>query len=209
MRYPDFSYEKRLWRKGFRFVVGLDEVGRGAFAGPVTVGAVVFGQKEVNGLDGLNDSKLLKPRFREKLARVIKKEVLAWTVASTNVTMINRFGIGKATQMTMRKAIESLKERGIGPDFVLVDAFYIPYLRGLRRKNQQALKKGDQKSFSIAAASILAKVSRDRLMRSLSRQPQYQAYGWGKNKGYGTLSHRQAIQKLGLTRLHRQAFVHE
>jgi ribonuclease HII len=167
---PSFSYEKRFWRKGYRHVVGVDEVGRGAFAGPIVVGAVIF-PKQIVEIDGVNDSKLLKPRFREQLAKEIKEKALAWDVTEVGVSVINRIGIGKATLKAMRKTIKDLEKKGFPIDYVLVDYFYIPYLRRIGRKNQLGIKKGDQKSFSIAAASIIAKVYRDRVMRSLAQKP--------------------------------------
>lgn len=217
MKFPNFFYEKRLWKKGFKYVVGIDEVGRGAFAGPVVTAAVIFPCisfeykprsykiAEANKIDRINDSKLLKPRFREQLAKEIKEKALAWDVTEVGVSVINRIGIVKATQKAMRKTISDLAKKGYPPDFVLVDYFYIPYLRGLGRKNQLGIKDGDKKSFSIAAASILAKVHRDKIMRSLSRK--YPQYNWGRNKGYGTKFHQQAIAKYGLTRFHRKQFV--
>lgn len=229
MAKPNFSYEKRFWRKRFKFVVGIDEVGRGAWAGPIVVGAVIFAPaiKQFSNLAieqlGINDSKLLKPREREKLAKEIKKCALAWDVTEIGIGVINKIGIGKATEKAMRKTVgdvikelrnEEIKEKKESPNilisqypnfFVLVDYFYIPYLRGLGRKNQLGIKHGDQKSISIAAASILAKVYRDSLMRTLSRK--YPQYDWGKNKGYGTKSQQKAILRYGLTRYHRKEFV--
>ncbi len=222
---PNFSYEKRLWRRGFKYVVGVDEVGRGAFAGPLVVGAVIFARplklKTENlklKIIGLNDSKLLKPRFREQLTREIKEKALAWDVTEIGVSVINRIGIAKATEKAMRKAIKDINNKVVANfssrkneknkiDFVLVDYFYIPYLRGVGKKKQKGIKKGDQKSFSIAAASILAKVHRDKIMRSLARKPRYKKYLWGKNKGYGTKVHREVIIRYGLTRYHRKKFV--
>lgn len=209
MAKPGFKEEKKLWKKGFKAVVGIDEVGRGAFAGPIVVGAVVF-PKEIIEINGINDSKLLKPRLREQLAKEIKKKALAWDVTEIGVGVINRVGIGKSTQKAMRKTIGDIakllnSQMASNHLFVLVDYFYIPYLRGLGRKNQLGIKDGDQKSFSIAAASILAKVYRDKLMRSLSRK--YPQYGWGRNKGYGTKLHQKAILRYGLTRFHRKQFV--
>lgn len=227
MKLPNFSYEKRFWhvksarqrttclprdpakrdftgwKRGFKYVVGIDEVGRGAFAGPVAVAAVIFSRQIVE-INGINDSKLLKPRFREQLAKEIKKKALAWDVTEVGVRVINRAGIGKATTKAMRETVSDLARKGYPPDFVLVDYFYIPYLRGLGLKNQKPIKNGDQKSFSIAAASILAKVHRDKIMRSLARKPRYKVYGWGRNKGYGTKFHQKAIKKYGLTRFHRK-----
>jgi ribonuclease HII len=203
---PHFSFEKSLWKKGFRFVVGVDEVGRGAFAGPLVVGAVIFPKKIVK-IDGLNDSKLLKPRFRETLVKEIQQKALAWDVTEVGVKVINRQGIARATAKAMRKTIADLARKGYPPDFVLVDYFYIPYLQGLGLKNQKPLKHGDQRSFSIAAASVLAKVHRDKIMRALGRKPRYKSYGWGRNKGYGSKLHQKAILRYGLTQYHRTQYV--
>lgn len=223
MSEPNFNYERRLWNKGFRFVAGVDEVGRGAFAGPIVVGAVIFApnpqiknskfkmknwEKEILYL-GINDSKLLKARKRERLAREIKEKASAWDVTEVGVGVINRIGIGKATQKAMRKTIRDLatKLSSNRVDFVLIDYFYVPYLKGVGKKNQLGIKHGDQKSFTIAAASILAKVHRDKIMRSLARKPRYKPFLWGKNKGYGTKEHGKAILRYGLTRYHRKQFV--
>ena len=221
MFFPNFSYEKKLWQKGFRLVVGVDEVGRGAFAGPIVVGAVIWPRpnklktediklKKLNQL-GINDSKLLKPRTREQLANEIKEKALAWDVTGVEVSVINRIGIGKATEKAMRKTIGDLMRKlecEVGSEmFVLLDYFYVPYLRGVGKSRQLGIKRGDQKSFSIAAASILAKVHRDKFMRSLAKKPRYKKYLWGKNKGYGTKVHRKAILRYGLTRYHRKQFV--
>jgi ribonuclease HII len=206
MNQPNFSFEKQLWQKGFKSIAGVDEVGRGAFAGSVVVGAVIF-PKEIVQIDGINDSKLLKPRFREQLTIQIKKKALAWDVTEVGVRVINRIGIGKATEKAMRKTIRDLTKKGFLPDFVLVDYYYVPYLQGVGKARQKGIKHGDQWSFSIAAASILAKVHRDKIMRSLARKSRYKPYGWGRNKGYGTKLHRKAILRYGLTRFHRKGFV--
>ena len=128
-------------------------------------------------------------------------------MTEVGVGVINRIGIGKATERAMRKTISDLEKKGFRPDFVLVDYLYIPYIKGLGKKGQLGIKNGDKKSFSVAAASILAKVYRDRIMRSLSRRPRYKHYRWGRNKGYGTKFHLAAIEKYGLTRFHRKQFV--
>ncbi len=211
---PSFSYEKKLWKKGYKYVVGVDEVGRGAFAGPVVTAAVVFppAVKQDSNLAikqlGINDSKLLKPRTREQLAKEIKKHALAWDVTEVGVSVINKVGIGKATEKAMRKTLRQAQGKlPGGKTFVLIDYYYISYLRGVGKKNQLGIKHGDQKSLSIAAASILAKVHRDKIMRSLSRNPRYKKYLWGKNKGYGTKVHLKNILRYGLTRYHRKKFV--
>ena len=205
MNFPSFLYEKKLWKKDFKNVAGVDEVGRGSFAGPVVAGVVSF-SKDIEKIDlngvVINDSKKLTSKQREKAEVWIKENALSWAVGEASVNQINRLGIVKATQIAFRKAISKNKT-----DFLLIDAFYIPYVRGLRRKNQLAIVKGDTKSMSIAAASIIAKVYRDRLMTILAKNPKYKKYDWNRNKGYGTLDHRNAINKYGATGLHRKDFV--
>lgn len=194
---PTLEIEQELWKKGFRFVCGVDEVGRGCFAGPVVAGAVVF-PPNCDLLEGVADSKLLKPRQREKLTEKIKKVALVWAIGEVGVSKINKYGIGKATQMAFRKAIKNLEKN---PDFVLIDAFYIKHLN---RKKQSAVKNGDKICASISAASIIAKVYRDKLMKNLHKK--YPKYGFAKHKGYGTKFHQQAIKKHGLSRIHRKSF---
>lgn len=244
MAKPDFEYEKKYWEQGVEFVIGIDEVGRGCFAGPLVVGAVAFAPKvkQFSNLPagkaglaieqlGIDDSKRLKPKERERLAREIKKYALAWDITEVGVSVINRIGIGKATEKAMRKAVGDITKAmgcvmGYGGEiekptptthprpithnsssslFILTDFYNIPYLRGVGLKNQKGIKKGDQKSISIAAASILAKVYRDKLMLRLSEK--HKKYGWGRNKGYGTKEHQEAILRYGLTRHHRKQFV--
>lgn len=197
MIFPTLNIEKKLWSLGHNYIAGLDEVGRGCFAGPVVVGAVIF-PKDAVVPDGVADSKLLKPRQREKLELRIKNQAICWSVAEISVAAINKVGIGKATQMAFRKAIKLLEK---SPDFILIDAFYIKHLN---RKRQQAVKEGDTICASISAASIIAKVHRDRLMKKLHIQ--YPEYGFAKHKGYGTKQHQEAIRKFGLSRIHRKSF---
>jgi len=205
MNLPDFSFEKTVSKKGYRIIAGMDEVGRGCFAGPVVAGAVVFGLNDKwENPPKINDSKKLTPRQREIADKWIRKNALVFGIGKSSVAQINKFGIKKASEIAFRKAI---KNCGIEINYILIDAFYVPYVRGLRRKNQKPIIKGDTKSISIAAASIIAKVYRDELMTKLSKNRKYKKYGWDKNKGYGTLIHRNAIQKYGLTRLHRKKFV--
>lgn len=194
---PTLNIEQKLWDSGYRYIAGLDEVGRGCFAGPVVVGAVVF-PKEILLPEGIADSKLLKPRERERLEARIKSQALCWSVAEISVTAINKVGIGKATQMAFRKAIKLLSSC---PDFILIDAFYIKHLN---RKKQQAVKEGDTICASISAASIIAKVYRDKLMKKLHKK--YPQYGFSKHKGYGTKAHQEAIKQYGLSRIHRRSF---
>ncbi|HEX6976844.1 MAG TPA: ribonuclease HII [Patescibacteria group bacterium] len=206
---PDFKYEKSLWKKGYRVVAGCDEVGRGCFAGPVVSSCVVFQKDLIIPSDILiNDSKKLKPNQREKASIWIKKNCLTWGIGEASVSVINKLGIVPSTYMAFRKAIISANKKINSPiDYLLIDAFYLPYIKGLKRKNQMPLIKGDAKSISIAASSIIAKVHRDKIMLTLSKNPKYQNYGWGRNKGYGTREHQNAIKEFGTTNLHRSLFV--
>ena len=205
--YPNFHFENRLQKLGYKFIAGVDEVGRGCFAGPVIAGCVVFppdSKFEIPDSVLINDSKKLTAKRRGVADEWIGKNAFAFGVGLASVAQINRLGIKKASEIAFRKAI---KNCGIEINYLLIDAFYIPYVKGLRRKNQKPIVKGDTKSISIAAASIVAKVYRDKLMRSLGKNSKYRKYKWGKNKGYGTLEHRIAIKKYGSTRQHRRQFV--
>lgn len=206
---PTLNIEKSLWNSDYSLVCGLDEVGRGSFAGPVVVGAVIFPKNCVLP-EGLADSKLLKPRRRQKLSLEIKKCALSWSIAQINVPVINKIGIGKATQMAFRKAIRNL---ALKPDFIVFDAFYnfnevkissSAYIKHLNRKKQRPIKNGDKICASISAASIIAKVYRDKIMKKLHRK--YPKYGFGKHKGYGTKLHQEMIKLHGLTKIHRRSF---
>lgn len=200
---PDFDFERKLWKRGFDAIGGVDEVGRGSLAGPVVAGCVIFGKEKIVNIY-INDSKKLTQKQREKADIWIKKNSLSCGVGSASVAQIDKFGIKKATEIAFRRAIKNCRSR---VDFLLIDAFYIPYVRGLRRKNQQPIIKGDTKSLSIAAASIVAKVYRDKLMTRLSKNRKYKRYKWDENKGYGTKDHIDLIKKFGKTRLHRVSFL--
>lgn len=215
---PSFLEEKKLWKNGYEFVIGIDEVGRGAFAGPLVVGAVIFSEN-VNICNGINDSKLLTPQNREKLDKEIRKCAQFYSIAQVGLSVINKVGIGKATEVAFRKVISEILRKIPSLSnkespyprrllnkkiFVLVDGFHIKYIRGIGLKNQKAIIKGDQKSISIAAASIIAKVYRDRIMVML--QKKYPHYHFDLNKGYGTKDHREQIRKYGLSKLHRKSF---
>lgn len=197
MVFPTLDTEQKLWKQGYRYICGTDEVGRGCFAGPVVVGAVIFPQDCIIP-EGIADSKLLKPKTREKLEPQIKDIAVSWAIAEVSVAVINKVGIGKATQIAFRKAVKRLN---IKADFVLIDAFNIKHLN---RKRQKAIAKGDQVCISIAAASIIAKIYRDNLMKKLHKK--YPHYGLAKHKGYGTKEHQMAIKKYGLSRIHRRSF---
>lgn len=224
MTHPNFSFEKDRWKKGFKLIAGADEVGRGCFAGPVTAGVVVFkrGTKFPKDIK-IDDSKKLTPKQREKAFDWIEKNVYSWAVGEVGASTINRVGMAKATRAAFRRAVKNANNKAKGRiDFLLIDAFYIPYLRGFPARNkkarkdhdlvdsrarQLAIKNGDEKSFSIAAASIVAKVHRDSHMSRLGAKPRYKRYLWGKNKGYGTRQHGEAIEKYGISKYHRKDFV--
>lgn len=194
---PTLNIEKSLWNWGYSLVAGLDEVGRGSFAGPVVVGAVIFSPDCVLP-EGIRDSKLLKPEKRKILSEQIKKCALDWSIGEVPVEVINKYGIGKATQIAFYNAVKALKQ---DPDFLLIDAFYI---NNIDRKKQKPVPGGDGICMSIAAASIVAKVFRDEVMEKLSAE--YPEYNFAKHKGYGTKEHQQALKKYGLSRVHRTSF---
>lgn len=197
MNKPTFDEENILWHQGLRAIAGVDEVGRGCFAGPVVAAAVIL-PRDFNATDEINDSKLLSPKKREKLAPIIKKSCVSYSIAEISIEIINEVGIGKATQRAFYQAVNTLT---IKPEYVFIDAFYID---NMDRKNQKPIIHGDRKSISIAAASIIAKVYRDELMRKLNAK--YPQYDFWQNKGYGTKKHRDAIKKFGLCDMHRKSF---
>lgn len=194
---PNLSYEISLLQKGHKYIAGIDEVGRGSWAGPVIAAAVILPQNFTIPKK-FGDSKQLKPLYRKQLSEFIKNQALSYYISEISVAKINRHGIGKASQMAFRKC---LKELAIQPDFILIDAFYIKHVN---RRNQLAIKKGDEKSATIAAASIIAKVYRDNLMKKLSKK--YHQYSFGKHKGYGTKLHQEAIKNYGFTKIHRTSY---
>lgn len=194
---PTFEHESKHWNRGLDYVAGVDEVGRGCFAGPVVAAAVVLPQG-FSGTNEINDSKLLSPKKREKLAEIIKKHALSFSIAEIPVPVINEIGIGRAAQEAFTKAVNGLKK---APQHILVDAFRI---RSFAPHIQTPIIHGDRISISIAAASIIAKVYRDELMQKLHEQ--YKTYDFFTNKGYGTKKHREAITKFGLCDQHRTSF---
>jgi len=197
MNPPDLSIENSLWQKGYKYIAGIDEVGRGSWAGPVVAAAVIL-PKNFYIPHIFGDSKMLKPKIRESLDKFIRAKAVSYCISEISVSEINKFKIGKASQMAFRKCLKDLKVR---PDYILIDAFYI---KRVNRKNQLAIKKGDEKSATIAAASIIAKVYRDTLMKKLSKK--FNQYGFGKHKGYGTKAHQEAIKKHGFSRIHRTSY---
>ncbi len=195
---PDVTFESPLWAAGW-CVSGLDEAGRGAWAGPVTAGAVILPQDPdiLKRLDGVRDSKQVNPAQRGRLAAKICQVASTWGVGSASNTEIDTLGIIAATRLAMTRALELLTPP---PDYLLLDAIFLPECS----IPQMALVKGDQRSISIAAASILAKTSRDAVMLEMSET--YDLYGFERHKGYGTKQHQRALVDYGPCALHRCSF---
>jgi ribonuclease HII len=195
-RRPTFEREIALWNAGRSIVAGIDEVGRGPLAGPVVAAAVVFpaGMKPIRGL---RDSKILPAAKRERLAIVVRARAVAVGVGAASVREIDRFNIRRATILAMQRALRRL---GLVPAEVLVDGLWLPELG----RPHDAIIDGDALCQSIAAASVIAKTVRDRLMCLLAAR--YPVYAWAENKGYGTPEHLDALQVLGPTRHHRMSF---
>lgn len=198
--YPDFRFETTIWNTGLH-VLGIDEAGRGAFAGPLSVGGVLFDPKSIKKLLplGINDSKLLNPKKRESLYIEIKKCALFSHVEFVSLEVINEMGIGKATFIGMEKVWRKCCETFQNPH-CLIDAFRVPNI-----DFQTPIVHGDRLSISIAAASIIAKVERDNLMKKLSLE--FPSYGFEIHKGYGTLMHRNSLKKFGPSTHHRTQFI--
>lgn len=199
-RYPDLHLEMAFRDRGLAFVAGIDEAGRGAWAGPVAAGAVILPLDRhdlLQALEGVRDSKTCTPRQRAQFAERIQQTATAFGVAFASADEIDAMGIAPATRLAMRRAIESLSPP---PQALLID--YVR-LRELQLP-QQRLPRGEDHSLSIAAASILAKVARDTLLVELDVQ--YPGYGFARHKGYGTLVHQGALKELGVSAVHRRSF---
>ena len=187
-------FERSARHKGWQRIAGLDEAGRGALFGPVFAAAVILNPKR--RIVGLDDSKKLKPERREILAERIREHALAWCVAQIDASRIDAWNIYQASRQAMSDAVSQLS---LEPDFLLIDAMHLDLLI-----EQKPIIKGDARSVSIAAASILAKVERDRLM--MQYDSAYPQYGLAANKGYGTPTHLAALRTHGPTPLHRFSF---
>lgn len=186
--------ERSVRNEGFKLIVGIDEVGRGSLAGPVVAAAVILADDFY--LPGINDSKQLSPTVRDEYATYIKEQALAYSISQIDAFEIDKINIYQATLKAMHKAINELQP---SPDYALIDAVNL----SLSIPSKPIIK-GDQKSVSIAAASILAKVYRDELMRDMALI--YDGYGFERNAGYGTKEHLEAIQRIGITDIHRRSF---
>jgi ribonuclease HII len=196
---PDLTQEKELWRVGYRIVGGIDEAGRGTWAGPVFAAVVVLSPTISSNrlLGNVRDSKQMTARQRQKWAQFIKELCLDWGVGKATNKEIDRLGIVPATHLAARRALKQLKST---PDFLLLD-----YMK-LEKINvpQRSFIRGDQKILSIAAASVIAKTSRDEFMIDMDRI--YPLYLFRSNKGYGTAAHQQALQQHGICPIHRVSF---
>ncbi len=188
------QYEQGLYNMGYRFIAGVDEVGRGPLAGPVVAAAVILPQDAF--LPGLNDSKKLSEQKREELFQQITECAISIGIGIIPAEVIDEVNIYQATKQAMKKALTGLSEK---PDHLLVDAMEIPI-----DIPQTSIIKGDSKSVTIAASSIIAKVTRDRLMVRLGHE--YPQYGFEKHMGYGTAYHLDALKKYGVTSEHRRSY---
>ena len=189
--------ENKLYDNGIEYICGIDEAGRGPLAGPVVVGAVIMPKDSF--IEGVNDSKKISEKKREKIYEQILEEAVAYSIGVIDRDTIDEINILNATKLGVKKAIYSLKQR---PDVIMVDALTgldtdgIPYV---------SVIKGDAKNYSIAAASIIAKVTRDRMMKEWDEV--YPDYGFAKHKGYGTAEHIRIIKEKGPCIIHRRSFI--
>ena len=194
---PDYEFEKAAVNSGFSCICGVDEAGRGPLAGPVCAAAVILPEGAV--IEGLDDSKKLTEKKRERLYDIIKETAVAYSVAYGTLEEIETVNILEATYLAMNRAIEGLS---VKPDFALIDGNRVP--RGIKIPCETIVK-GDSKSMSVAAASVLAKVTRDRLM--LEYDKKYPEYNFKKHKGYGTKEHTELIKQYGPCEIHRLSFL--
>jgi ribonuclease HII len=196
---PTLEYEQNLWAAGVRYVAGIDEAGRGPLAGPVTAAAVILPPDlSIAGqLRGVRDSKQMNPGQREVWAVRLKKQVLAYAIGFASAQEIDVLGILPATRLAVQRALQGLS---LSPEHLLLDFLELPD----DPRPQTSLVKGDARSLSIAAASVLAKTARDALLCELARQ--YPGYGFEAHKGYSTPAHRLALARLGPCPIHRRSF---
>ncbi len=198
---PDFCREEKLFKKGYENIAGIDEAGRGPLAGPVVAAAVIFSKNKLLSklLEvGIRDSKLLSPKKREYLSELILEKCHASSIGVVSEGTIDEINILEASILAMRRAVEKLE---IKPDFLLIDGNYTIENYPV---SQIAIPKADQYVFSVSAASILAKVTRDRILVDLDEK--YPEYGFAQHKGYGTKFHLKMLKKIGPCKIHRRSF---
>ncbi len=198
---PSLELERSFWEAGMRYVAGLDEAGRGAWAGPVFAAAVILPPDDEGAWQALadvRDSKKLTPRRREALLPLIAVHALTFAAGRATAAEVDALGIVAATRLAMRRALDALE---IHPQALILDALTLPQVE----LPQQALPRADSRSLSVAAASIVAKVLRDRWMAERA-DILYPGYGFAQHKGYGTAQHREALARLGPSPIHRRSF---
>ncbi len=214
MAYPSFQEEKKLWKKGFKYVVCLDEAGRGPLAGPVTAAAVtvfpaklkVKSEKLKVLLKEVNDSKKLSGRKRKELYKILtKNSAIKWGIGIVSEKVIDKINIKNAAELAMEKALKNLKSKSQKPkvDYLIIDGNHIKNYK-LKAIPHKLIVKGDEKVFSCAAASILAKVTRDRIMERYHKK--YPQYRFDLHKGYPTKLHLKMLKKYGSSKIHRKSF---
>ena len=211
MHLTGYKFENTFWRKGLS-VAGADEVGRGSFAGPVVASAVAFAPHSCYRASLLkqkiriDDSKKLSVGQRECAVSWIKASCIGYGIGVGSVGLINRAGIVKATNFAFRSAIKKFTiSCMLSIDYLLIDGFYVPNVANIRKSKQIPIIRGDAKSMTIAAASIIAKVYRDSLMVALNEE--HPEYFWYHNKGYGTVDHIKSLERFGPTKHHRKLFI--
>ena len=199
---PNFKFEKTIITDKINYIAGVDEAGKGTLAGPVTVGIVIFDINNSNEkllIDiGINDSKKISPTKRQKLYEYIVLNSISYSTGSSSESEIDSIGINESIQLALSRALGNLNQK---PHHLLIDAIEYSY----SDIPQTSIIKGDQKSLSIAGASILAKVTRDNYMININNK--YPHYLFNKNKGYGTKSHIDSIKKYGKSKIHRKSFI--
>lgn len=201
MVFPDIELEKKLWNKGFKYVVGIDEAGRGPLAGPVCAGAVLIGE-ETQLHPFVRDSKKMTEKRREEVFEYIKEQSLAYGIAMIEAEVIDELGIQEAVKMAMEEALRQIEEKiQQKADYLIVDGTNVSTISGY---HMEKIKAGDLKHYSISAASILAKVTRDRYMREIAKE--YPNYCFEKHVGYGTKLHMENLIKYGPCSIHRKSF---
>ncbi len=214
MNYPNFNEEKKFWKKGFKFIVGIDEAGRGPLAGPVVAGAVAVNLKSIfNKLifKKVKDSKMLSAKQREEIYKYFKKNsAIKWGIGIVSEKLIDKINILEATKLAMLKAVKDLEKKLEKPSssIELSVELKILIIDGNIKLNinllQKSIVKADQKVFSCALASIFAKVTRDKIMQKFHKK--YPEYGFDKYKGYGTSHHFKMLKKHGYCKIHRRSF---
>lgn len=197
MSKPTFKKEKELWARGYDLVAGIDEVGRGAWAGPIVAAGVIFA-KDLK-IKGLDDSKKVLAPKRNELAEIIKAKALAWTIQIVEHDIIDDIGVGKANALVIDKVINALNPK---PHYLLIDKATVTKYK--IRIPWETIIKGDSKICSIAAASIIAKVARDEIMLELAKK--YPDYQFDKHKGYGTELHQEMLKLHDICPIHRKSY---